>query len=141
MDAVFELVFQLLFELLAEALFEAGFRGTARALRGAPTRLVLAVVAGGAFGLWWGDRLSDVSLGHRPRLLWVSLALGVVALVAAAVRRPTGPAMTGGRTEALRTLVDPRRWGRLRLLGLAVLNLAIAVGIAVTYHPMPVNVL
>jgi hypothetical protein len=47
---------------------------------------------------------------------------------------PTAPDDAG---PAWRTFVDPRRWPLHRLVGLAVLNGAVAAGIAIGFNPLP----
>lgn len=149
LEFLFELVFQFLFEVLAEFLLEAGWKRAARALRSPLVRYGLAAVVGFGFGVWWGDRLSG---GHRPYLFWVSLAVAAVSVIAAVRRRAdTAPPGEVSAVAELRrlsdsppnrperswlTIVDPRRWPTHRLIGLAVLNGAVAAGIAVGYRPV-----
>jgi hypothetical protein len=149
LEFLFELVFQFLFELVAEILFEAGHKGAARVLRNRWVRYGLAVVVGFGFGVWWGDRLSG---HHRPALFWVSLAVAAVAGIGA-LRRRTDSAAPGEEravaelrrlaerptpeaAHSWRTVVDPRRWPAHRLVGLAILNGAVAAGIAVGFEPL-----
>ena len=94
--------------------------------------MVVAAGAGFGFGLWWGGRLSDAALVHRPRLLWVSLAVGMAFLLYAAIARASGEPRAGSR---LRAVIDPRQWPADRLVSLAVLNLAIAAGIELGFNP------
>ena len=149
-ELLFELVFQFLFEVVAEFLLEAGWKRTARALRNRWVRYGLAVVVGFGFGVWWGDRLSG---DHRPALFWVSLAVTATASVGALRRRSEmappggeravaelrrladGPEVDAGRPW--RSMVDPRQWPSHRLVGLAVLNGAVAAGIAVGFEALP----
>ncbi len=145
LEFVFELVFQILFEVAGEFLLEAGYKRTARVLRSPAVRYGLAGAAGFGFGVWWGERLSG---GHRPYLFWVSLAVAVVAGVAALRRRAEMPSSPAGAVAELRsladtppsrpeagwrTIIDPRRWPTQRFVGLAVLNGAVAAGIAVGF--------
>jgi hypothetical protein len=134
MDFLFEFLFQVLFEIVAEVLVELGFRGAAKAVPSRIGRAVLATSAGFAFGLWWGDRLSDTSLVHRPRLLWISLAVTVLAIV-------QGAAVRGGPDRdrdapRWRQVLDPRVWPGERLLTFALLNAGIAAGIAIGFDPV-----
>ena len=148
LEFLVELVVQFVFEVVAELLFEAGFTAAGRVLRFRVVRYGLAVVAGFGFGVWWGDRLSG---SHRPYLFWVSLTVAVMAGIGALRRRTdapgedsaiaelrrlsdTGPGEVGPRW---RMSVDPRRWPTHRLVGLAVLNGAVAAGIAVGFNPIP----
>jgi hypothetical protein len=150
LEFLFELVFQFLFEVVAEFLFEAGFKGAARVLRIRWVRYGLTVVVGFGFGVWWGDRLSG---GHRPSLFWVSVAVAVVASISALRRQPdmAPPGEESAVAElrrladttapepgrSWRTSIDPRQWPTHRLVGLAILNGAVAAGIAVGFEPLP----
>lgn len=150
LELLFELVFQFLFEVVAEFLLEAGFKGAARVLRNRWVNYGLAVVVGFGFGMWWGDRLSG---DHRPALFWVSLAVAAIAGVGALRRRtelaPPGEERAVAELRRLadstevvagrswRRIVDPRQWPSHRLVGLAVLNGAVAAGIAVGFEPLP----
>lgn len=111
-------------------------------------RYGLSVAVGFGFGVWWGDRLSG---GHRPTLFWVSLAVAALAGLAALRRRPQevskgdeaavaelrrladGP--DAQEAASWRVLFDPRQWPAHRLVGLALLNGAVAAGIAVGFEP------
>lgn len=134
MDFIFEVLFQFIFEVLGEFLFEAGFHGAALVLRSRVGRFVVASVAGLGAGLWWGARLSERGRVQEPRTLWISLALGVVAAAAAIWRwkrgRPVGEASV---------VSPPWRWPAYRLVGFAVLNAAVAAGVAVGFHPHPLR--
>jgi hypothetical protein len=144
LDFLFEIVLQLVFELLLEGLMRllgrgltgavgTTTRGCAAMLGATAGRILLLACAGFGFGVYWGNHLSGLR-GHRPRLLWVSIALaGVFALVAswrwsrerevlhARATRPTDPL--------------PWRWPATRLAGAAVLNASIAIGIAAGFTP------
>ena len=150
LEFLFELVFQVVFEAIAEGLLEAGYKRTARVLRFPAVRYGLGAGVGLGFGVWWGDRLSG---GHRPSLFRISVAVAAVSGVAALrrsseLKRPDppraadnlrGPADTPADTDGFswRAVVDPRRWPVQRLVGLAVLNAAVAAGIAVGFNPLP----
>jgi hypothetical protein len=150
LEFLFEVVFQVVFEVIAEGLLEAGYKRTARVLRSPAVRYGLGAAVGFGFGVWWGDRLSG---GHRPSLFWISLAVAAVS-GAAALRRasemkrpdPAGALDTlRGLADrpadadrfSWRAVVDPRRWPVQRFVGLAVLNGAVAAGIAVGFNPLP----
>ena len=75
-EVLVQFVFEVLFELLAEALLDLGVRGVARVLRSPVGRYATAAAVGYGAGAWWGEYLSTAGSGHRPRLFWVSLALG-----------------------------------------------------------------
>ena len=147
-EFLLELVFQFLFEVVAEFLFESGFKSAAKVLRLRIVRYGLAVAVGFGFGVWWGDRLSG---GHRPTLFWVSLAVAAVAGFGALRHRPPevsqGDATTIAELRRLATvgaveevprwrmMFDPRLWPAHRFVGLALLNAAVAAGIAVGFEP------
>jgi hypothetical protein len=132
-DFLLEIVFQFLFEIVAQAVLELGFRGAFRALRSGVGRSVVAAGAGFGFGLWWGGRLSDAAFVHRPRLLWVSVGLAVLALARAAIIHQN--ANHDAESRRPRDLLDPTRWPVHRLVTFAVLNLAIAAGIEIGFVP------
>ena len=134
-ELLLQFVFEVLFEVLAELLLDLGVRGVARVLRSPLGRYATAALVGFGAGAWWGDYLSTAGRGHRPRLFWVSLALGTAFGVLAFARR---------RREGLRGSEPASRWERafvpwtwptFRLIGFAVLNFAIAAGIAVGFSP------
>jgi hypothetical protein len=131
-EIIFELVFQLLFEVIGELLFEAGFKGGARVLRSAAGRFAIASAAGFGAGFWWGARLSETGRVEEPRTLWVSLGFAVVAGLAALWRWRRPPA------DEAPVLSPPWRWPATRWVGFAVLNAAIAAGVAVGFDPQPV---
>lgn len=134
MDALFEFLFQVVFEVIGEALFEAGYHGAARVLRSRVGRITIASVAGFGAGLWWGVHLTEMGRVQQPRAMWTSLALAGLAGLAALWR---------GRPEATydneAVFAPPWRWPAQRFLGLAVLNLAVAAGIAVGFDPRPLQ--
>jgi hypothetical protein len=132
-DFLLEIVFQVLFEVVAQALLDLGFRGASGVLRSRVGRSVVAAGAGFGFGLWWGGRLSDAALVHRPRLLWVSVGVAVLALARAASTHRDANHNVASRGP--RDLIDPTRWPGHRLVAFAVLNLAIAAGIEIGFVP------
>jgi hypothetical protein len=129
-EFILEVVVQLVLEIFGEFLFDVGFRGAARLLRSRVVRYSIAAGVGLAFGLWWGNRLSDAA--RLPRLFWVSVALAVVAAIGVLVRRGR-PDPVGA--ERLSSVVMPWRWPEYRFAGFVVLNVALAVGIFIGYEP------
>jgi hypothetical protein len=125
-QAIIEIVAQILGQLAVEAAFE----GIAHVLASRIGRLVIGCVAGLAFGAFWGDHLDGHA--HWPRLLWVSLTLAVGA-AALAIGRLDAPETVASRWRSL--LVPPWRWPRDRLVGLVLINIGVAVGIAATFRP------
>lgn len=134
MEALFEFLFQVVFEVIGEALFEKGYHRAAKVLRSRIGRIVVACVAGFGAGLWWGVHLTETGRVQQPRALWTSLALAAIAGLGALWR---------GRPEATfdneSVFAPPWRWPAHRFVGLTVLNLAIAAGIAVGFEPRPLG--
>ena len=134
-EFLFELVFQFLFEFLADVVFEAGFKTTARVLRSRVGRYTAGAAVGLLAGAAWGAYLESAGTAHRPRLMWVSLAVAGVALVAAAAKSseiaPRSEKRRGPWTDAF----APWRWPPYRLVGFAVMNIALAAGIALAWDP------
>lgn len=130
MDFIFEVLFQFIFEVLGEFLFEAGFHGAARVLRSRVGRYVVASMAGLGAGIWWGARLSEKGRVQEPRTLWISLGLTAFAGLAAIWRWRRGPPF--GKQSIVSA---PWRWPAYRLVGFAILNAAVAVGVAIGFQP------
>lgn len=136
MDFIFEFLLQVIVEVIGEALLELGCRGASRVLRSSIGRYAVSVLVGFGSGAWWGSYLADAGSGHRPRLFWVSIGVGLASSLAA-VARARRPRLTGMRAfrAQLEPAVAPWQWPAYRLWGFAVLNFAIAAGIAVGYSP------
>jgi hypothetical protein len=133
-ELLLEFVLEFVGQFLIELVVEKGFRGVARFLSSRAGRvalgLSLALAVGFAGGYWWGSRLSETGRTAEPSSLWVSIALAALFGILAVARlvrrgRPTTPARV------------PWRWPPGRLAGFAVLNGAVALGIAVGFEPMP----
>lgn len=142
MDFLLELVFQVVFEILGEILVEIGFKASARVLRSKLGRGAVSLVVGFVFGVCWGAHLADRGSAHRPRLLWVSLAMAVVAGIAglwqlrrAEVDDRAGLQCDQGGAQRVIVLLVPWRWPSYRLIGFALLNAAIAAGILTGWRP------
>ena len=134
MTLLLELLVYLVVEVLGDLALEGGARGTIRFLRSRTGRFVTAGLVGLGFGLAWGTALSGGATW--PRLLWVSLSLGAAALLLAA-GRAGAPAQHDTRSAPWRrALVPPWRWSAERLVGVAVLNGALALGIVLTFRPV-----
>jgi hypothetical protein len=127
-DFLFEFVFQVLFEIVGEFLVEVGFHAAATVLRSRIGRLAVSAAFGLLAGVWWGDHLSSV--GHRPRLLWVSIAFAAAAALGGFYRQRRPVLEMGARS-----LVVPWLWPAYRLWGFVVLNAALATGIATGWTP------
>lgn len=128
-EFLFEVVFELLFEFIAEGALQWGYRGAARAARSPLARWAVGAAAGAAFGVWWGDHLSAPGRHHGPRLFWVSVALAAVA-AALALRRHT----TARGDIPPSPPIAPWRWPVHRLVGFAIMNAAVAIGIVIGYE-------
>ena len=119
-----ELLLELVVQLVVEIALEGLARLFGRVFAHPTVRLVLGVGAvlgaGYAGGYWWGHRLSEAGRVDEPHSLWVSLVLAVAFITAAAVR-----------------LRRDDRDVATRLSFLALLNCAVAAGIAVGFTPQP----
>jgi hypothetical protein len=145
MDVLF--LVEVVLEIFGELLFEAGLEGAGRVLRNRWLRYAVGAALGLVFGILWGRQLSGGQTW--PKLLWVSLVLAAVAAVAAVARaRAVGDRATSGAESGAvladrpvghggwrNVLVPPWRWAVHRLVGFAVLNLALAFGIATSFTP------
>jgi hypothetical protein len=112
---------------------------------------LLRYAVGAALGLVFASSGAGSSVVARTwlKLLWVSLVLAAVAAVAAVARaRAVGDRATSGAESGAvladrpvghggwrNVLVPPWRWAVHRLVGFAVLNLALAFGIATSFTP------
>lgn len=136
MELIFELLFELFGQLIVELIFEAGFRGAARILSNRVVRAVLAVGAGFGGGYWWGWRLTEIGRTDPPNALWVSIGLAVAFTAAALVKARTGEGSDGSGTHnrAAQALL-PWRWSASRLAGFALVNAAVATGVAAGFTP------
>jgi len=133
-EIIFELVFQVLFEIIGQVLFEIGLRGTARVVRSRIGRFVLGSAVGFGGGLWWGARLSERGRVEEPRTLWISLGLAIAVGLAALWRwRAANP------KDEPSPFSPPWRWPAHRLVGFAVLNAAVAAGVAIGFDPRPLR--
>ncbi len=134
-DFVFEFLFQtvvqLVVEFVGEALIEGGFHGAARAARSSVARRIASALLGILAGFLWGQHLSGGA--HWPKLLWVSLFLAGAAFSLAVSRR--GGATQQARPTWRETFAPPWRWSTSRLVDFVVLNLALAVGVALGLAP------
>ncbi|MCW2584930.1 MAG: hypothetical protein JWN55_446 [Frankiales bacterium] len=125
MDFVAELVLQFLIQVVFEILAEGAFEVFAKTRLG---RLLFGLLVGIGFGLAWGAHLSGGA--HWPKLLWVSLVAGVVALV-----RAMGSPRDGREPRGFWSFITqwPWQWSFDRLLGFSLMNLGIAAGIYVAF--------
>lgn len=131
-EFIFEFLFQFLFEVVGEFLIDAGYHGTARVLRSRVGRFAIASAAGLGAGLWWGVRLTERGRVQEPRALWISLGLAAVTGLGALWRWKRG-ARAGNQS----VVSPPWRWPAERLVGFAVLNAAVALGIVIGFTPQP----
>ena len=134
LEALLNLIGQLLFEWLAEKAMERAAPQLARFFSLRIVRTGIAGVIGFTFGCIWGAVLSGP--GHRePRLLYVSLAFGGAALMAASFRGVNPPRTTDehGRSRWSVLLELPTSWGWRRWIDVVVLNAGIVLGILATF--------
>ncbi len=91
--------------------------------------ILVISVTGFVLGYTWGVHVADTGQRYQPRSIWVSLALaGVAGSVALYARRDLGwERRFAGVPQFLRFPVS-------RLAGVALLNLVLAVGIAVGFN-------
>lgn len=135
MDFLFEIVFQVVFEVVGELFMEFGFKASARVVRSKLGRAAVSSVVGFGFGVWWGAHLAGQGGSHRPRLLWVSLAVALAAGVGALWRRRQARERPREGVQRVIVFLAPWRWPAFRLVGFALLNAAIAAGILTGWHP------
>jgi hypothetical protein len=141
-DFVIELLVQafvqVVVELLGDGLLNLGRHGARQVISSRASRYVLGTLAGLGLGAAWGAHLAGGETW--PKLFWVSIALGLgafaLAIARADVVRP--PSL------AVRDLLSPPwKWESERLMGFALINAGLAVGIAITFGaswPPPVPV-
>ena len=138
MDVLIELVIQLfvqvVVEVIGQLLVETAFRGVANALRSRIGRYALGALAGAGFGLVWGNHLSGQATW--PKLLWVSLGLAATAFVLA-IGRGDEEAVETSTSPWAEVTKPPWQWSGDRFYGFVVLNLALALGIALGFSPGP----
>ena len=133
-ELILEVLFQFVLEGAGEALFEAGYKGTARLLRSRITRFVIGSAIGLGAGVWWGARLSEAGRVQAPRALWISLVLALAFGLAALWRW-----QRGRRPGDDAVMSPPWRWPAYRLVGFALLNVAVAAGMALAFEPQPLG--
>lgn len=134
MDFLIEAVIQIVVELFGEIVLEGVFHGVVAVLRRQIGRWITGGLLGLAFGVAWGRHLSGGT--HYPRLLWVSLALAVLALVLALgrprERRPGSGDLRSG-LDPRWLLTPPWKWAAERLVGVAFINSGLAVGVLIAF--------
>jgi hypothetical protein len=139
-EIIFELLFEFIGQLIIEVLFEAGLRGIARLLSNRTARIALAIAlaltAGYGGGYWWGYRLSELGRTDPPKSLWLSIGLAAAFFALALARSLRGSSVRQVTpSEAGPRGLWPWHWSSSRLFGFALLNAAVAVGIAVGFTP------
>lgn len=135
-ELLIQLIVQFVIEVLWDLLLESLLRGLAEALVRRTGRFVLGGLVGLGFGWAWGHHLMGGS--SWPKLLWVSLLLGGIALVLAAGRAgaPNDIVTSASRPRRVAAvLAPPWRWSAERLVGFAIINAGIAAGIALSFGP------
>ncbi|MCU1690112.1 MAG: hypothetical protein JWN61_1899 [Pseudonocardiales bacterium] len=131
MELVLELIVWLFVQVVVEIIGEFLWEGATRTMRSRAGRLVVGVFVGFVGGLIWGIRYTD--LPTYPKTLWVSLALAAAGIALAAGTRSSPSAPPAPRHIWRDLAVPPWAWPADRLMGLALLNVAIAAGVLVGY--------
>lgn len=132
MDFIFELLVQLVVqvfgELILEGLFEFLFRRHQGAVEHARrvTLVVLTVTVGFIAGAGWSAIVQSHGHGGVPKLLWVSLALALIAPLLVFLRSTDG---RFDRTTLNPLSLLPWQWTGVRLANFSLLNVSVAVGI------------
>lgn len=136
MDFLIEGLLQIVVQIVGELVIEGAFQGVAAVLRRKVGRWITGSLLGLGFGVVWGRHLSGAA--HYPRLLWVSLALGVVALVLALGRQSSeasNPTDNRSPLDLTWLVAPPWRWGSERLWAFALINSGIAMGVLAAFRP------
>ena len=146
MEVILEILFEGVFQLILEILSELGFRGVGKLLSNRVVRWVLGTVSAAALaygaGWWWGNRATEAGDTEIPTSFFVSIGLAVVFTVLAVAR-----AVRGRRRDTFRVtwsdlfdepaesfrLMSPVHWSALRLVGFALVNVAVALGVHAGY--------
>lgn len=131
-ELVVQLVVQVVVEVLYELLLRFAWKGLAHLVRNVVSGFVLSFLAGLGLGWLWGAHL--VGNETWPKLFWVSIALGLVAF-AYAMSRPAGFAPQADRFSITALVTPPWKWEAERLVGFAIINAGIALGIALAFGP------
>jgi hypothetical protein len=132
-DVILEALVELIVQVLFEVVLEAGLHGLERALETRAGRAIaktlITVGAGFGFGVAWGVHVANTGQRYTPRSVWVSVGLAVVgAALAVYARRDSEWDSRFGHVPVI------LRWPSSRLAGLALLNVALAVGIYVGFN-------
>ena len=132
-EFVVQLVIQFVVEVIFESLLEGAFDGLARAMRTRSGQRSLTAAIGLVFGIAWGWHLA--SQPHPPKLLWVSLALALGAIVLMRWNRDSSRRAVLTSRDGFwgRALSPPWNWPSSRWVDFGVLNVAIAAGIIFGY--------
>ncbi|HJV09600.1 MAG TPA: hypothetical protein VJ653_07955 [Acidimicrobiales bacterium] len=141
MEILFELLFEVVFQFVGEVVLELGFRALGRLLGNRFVRLAIGAGAGFGGGYWWGARLTELGRTEPPRSLWVSIGLAVVLGSVALVKvlRDDPPRFPpDGRLARIGETFTPWRWPAGRLAAYALVNVAVAAGIATGFDPRAV---
>lgn len=141
MEIIFELLFQLVFEVILETLFHLGWEATSTTMRNPVGRITAGAVVGLGLGVAWGVHVAGTGRTVTPTSLYVCVALAVGSAAVAVARQLQEPAPGD---EASGTTASPRddriwqwpwHWPSDRFVGFALLNMALALGIAIGFRP------
>ena len=133
LEIIFEFLIEIVLQVVIEFVLDAGTTALGRILATRTGRIaadILVIIAVGfVAGYAWGVHVADTGQQYQPRTIWVSLALTAVAgSIALYARRDLG---WGRRFAAVPPLL---RFPVSRLAGVALLNVALAGGIAVGFN-------
>ena len=133
MSVIIEIIAEFVFQILVEFLLDAGGSAVERLLESKVGSAVASATFMAAFGFAggyaWGRHLVDIGWEGVPRTIWVSLGLAAVA--GALARRARDDWRWARRVSQWPALLRPSA-GRLATLSL--LNVAIALGVAVAFR-------
>jgi hypothetical protein len=130
-ELVVQLVVQFVVEVVFELLLRFAWKGAAHLVRNVVSGFVLSFLAGLGLGWLWGAHLAGNDTW--PKLFWVSIAMGLVSFAYAMTRPDLAP--QADRLSLTALLTPPWRWDGERLVGFALLNAGIALGIGLAFGP------
>lgn len=132
MEIIFEFIAEIVVQLVVEIVFDLGIRGVTTFLQTDLGRWMLTLVVAIGFGLGagvvWGQHVAAIGQTTTPRSVWISLVIGGVAVIGAAI---------AGRDEdwdaKMATVPELVRMTPMRFGMFGVLNAAGAIGIMVGF--------
>ena len=133
LEFILEFLIEIVVQVVVEFVLDAGATALGRILETRTGRIAADILVISAVGLvagyTWGLHVANTNQRYQPRSIWVSLALAAVAgSIALYARRDPG---WDRRLAAVPQLL---RFSVTRLASVALLNLVLAVGIAVGFN-------